>query len=146
MLCIWRFWVRWYNFSKQVIYQVKYSKSLLIVLKLLNIFMDIKHYNWYDYFNRSPNFPSKFNLNQAYIDQYIGLCCSLFSISSLHSRLHSKCQMTISLTQTVLMVSTNQADPSCFYFRISWILMERHWFYFFLPLHLVQGFTSNNII
>ena len=82
MLCIWRFWVRWYNFSKQVIYQVKYSKSLLIVLKLLNIFMDIKNYNWYDFFNRSPNFPSKFNLNQAYIDQYIGLCCSLFSIFS----------------------------------------------------------------
>ena len=30
-----------------------------------------------------------------------------------------------------LMVSTDQADPSCFYFRISRILMERHWFYFF---------------
>ena len=30
-----------------------------------------------------------------------------------------------------LMVSTDQADPSCFYFRISWILMERRWFYFF---------------
>ena len=29
-----------------------------------------------------------------------------------------------------LLGSTNQADPSCFYFRISWILMERHWFYF----------------
>ena len=31
------------------------------------------------------------------------------------------------------MVSTDQADPSCFYLRISWILMERHWFYFFVP-------------
>ena len=30
------------------------------------------------------------------------------------------------------MVSTNQADSRCFYFRISWILMARHWFYFFL--------------
>ena len=29
-----------------------------------------------------------------------------------------------------LMVSTDQADSRCFYFRISWILMERHWFYF----------------
>jgi hypothetical protein len=28
-----------------------------------------------------------------------------------------------------LMGSTDQADPSCFYFRISWILMERPWFY-----------------
>ena len=41
-----------------------------------------------------------------------------------------------------LMVSTDQADPSCFYFRISWILMERRWFYFFLLLHLVQGLRS----
>ena len=41
-----------------------------------------------------------------------------------------------------LMASTNQADPSCFYFRISWILVEGRWFYFFLPLHLVQGFRS----
>ena len=41
-----------------------------------------------------------------------------------------------------LMGSTNQADPSCFYFRISWILMEWRWFYFFCPLHLVQGLKS----
>ena len=41
-----------------------------------------------------------------------------------------------------LMVSTDQADSCCFYFRISWILMERHWFYFFCPLHLVQGLRS----
>ena len=26
-----------------------------------------------------------------------------------------------------------------FYFRISWILMEQHCFYFILPLHFVQG-------
>ena len=36
---------------------------------------------------------------------------------------------------TRLMGSTDQADPSCFYFKISWILMERRWFYFFNPLH-----------
>ena len=44
-----------------------------------------------------------------------------------------------------LMVSTDQADPSCFNFRISWIFMERRWFYFFCPLHLLQGLRSNNI-
>jgi hypothetical protein len=38
-----------------------------------------------------------------------------------------------------LMGSTDQADPSCFYFRISWILMERRWFYFFLSPPLVAG-------
>ena len=32
-----------------------------------------------------------------------------------------------------LMVSTDQADSHCFYFRISWILMEWCWFYFFVP-------------
>ena len=41
-----------------------------------------------------------------------------------------------------LMVSTNQADPGCLYFRISWILMERCWFYFFHPLHFLQGLRS----
>ena len=41
-----------------------------------------------------------------------------------------------------LMVSTNQTDPACFYFRISWILMEWHWFYFFHPLHFLQGLRS----
>ena len=41
-----------------------------------------------------------------------------------------------------LMVSTNQADPGCLYCRISWILMERHWFYFFHPLHFLQSLKS----
>ena len=41
-----------------------------------------------------------------------------------------------------LMVSTDQADSRCFYFRISWILMEWRWFYFFHPLQLVQGLRS----
>ena len=50
-----------------------------------------------------------------------------------------------SLCSRCLMVSTNQADPSCFYYKISWILMERRWFYFFRPLHLLQGLRSNNI-
>ena len=30
-----------------------------------------------------------------------------------------------------LMGSTDQADPSCIYCRIWWILMEQPWFYFF---------------
>ena len=53
--------------------------------------------------------------------------------SSIH--IHSRC----------LMVSTDQADSRGFYFRISWILMEWRWFYFFRPLHLLQGLRSNNI-
>ena len=67
-------------------------------------------------------------LNQKLIEQ---LFCSLFAWwydTPLRSRF--------------LMVSTNQADPSCFYFRISWILMEWRWFYFFHPLHFLQGLRS----
>ena len=60
---------------------------------------------------------------------------SLLSLSTATTYIHTRC----------LMVSTNKADPSCFYFRISWILMERRWFYFFRPLHLLQGLRSNNI-
>ena len=35
--------------------------------------------------------------------------------------------------------STDQALPSCFYFRISWILMERRWKTFFWFLRLSAG-------
>ena len=38
--------------------------------------------------------------------------------------------------------STDQALPSCFYFRISWILMEQHRFYFFCPLGFLGGLRS----
>ena len=38
--------------------------------------------------------------------------------------------------------STDQAIPSCFYFRILWILMEQHCFYFFCPLGFLQGLRS----
>ena len=46
------------------------------------------------------------------------------------------------LASRCLMVSTNQADPHRFYFRISWILMEQCWFYFFRPLRFMQGLRS----
>ena len=47
------------------------------------------------------------------------------------------CLININVLIRCLMVSTDQADPHCFYFRISWILMEWLWFYFFFcPLHL----------
>ena len=43
--------------------------------------------------------------------------------------------------------SEDQAYLSCFYFRISWILMERPWFYYyFCPLHLLQGLRNKTII
>ena len=47
------------------------------------------------------------------VNRYLDMIIS----TTLYWYLHSRC----------LMVSTNQADPSCFYFWISRILMERHW-------------------
>jgi hypothetical protein len=41
-----------------------------------------------------------------------------------------------------LIGSTDQADPSCFHFSISWILIERRWFYLFCPLGFLQGLRS----
>ena len=38
--------------------------------------------------------------------------------------------------------STDQALPSCFYFRISWILMERPWKHFFGSCGFLQGLRS----
>ena len=38
--------------------------------------------------------------------------------------------------------STDQAIPSCFYFRISWILVEQCCFYFFCPLGFLEGLRS----
>ena len=38
--------------------------------------------------------------------------------------------------------STDQAIPSCFYFRISWILVEQGFFYFFCPLGFLEGLRS----
>ena len=39
-------------------------------------------------------------------------------------------------------LSTDQAIPSCFFFRISWILMEQRCFYFFCPLGFLEGLRS----
>ena len=47
-----------------------------------------------------------------------------------------------SLVTRRLMGSTDLADPSCFYFRISWILMDQHCFYVYGPLGFLQGLKN----
>ena len=66
-------------------------------------------------------------------------------VNSLWQTPSCTCFLYSSLNIRRLMGSTNQADPSCIYFRISWILMERPWFYFFCPLHLLRGLRSTSI-
>ena len=44
-----------------------------------------------------------------------------------------------------LMVSTDQANPSCFYFRILWILMERLGFIFFVPSTCCRASEPQNL-
>ena len=68
---------------------------------------------------------------------------AFFNCSSLTTWIHKILDVLVS--SRCLMVSTDLPDPSCFYFRISWILMEWRWFYFFRPHHLVQGLRSKNI-
>ena len=48
----------------------------------------------------------------------------------------NKIEMTIELCIIIrpLMGSTDQADPSCFYFRVAWTLIERRWIYNFCLL------------
>ena len=50
-------------------------------------------------------------------------------------------QITILSRRPVL--SMDQALPCCFYFKISWILMERHCFYFFVPSILWVYISAN---
>ena len=45
---------------------------------------------------------------------------------------------TAHVCSSCLMLSTDQADSCCFYFRISWILLER---LFFVPKSLLQNIT-----
>ena len=84
----------------------------------------------------------KFNLewNWSNLPWWITLFCSLWC--NLILRLTD---LYKTLTKTIcirpLMGSTDQADPSCFYFRISWILMEQRCFYFFCPLRFLQPQT-----
>ena len=66
---------------------------------------------------------------------------SLLQCSLSNQRSIANCYLLL-LDSRCLMVSTNQADPYCFYFRISWILMERHWFQFFGSRDLVQGLCA----
>ena len=58
-------------------------------------------------------------------------CIAQFALCSVYTR--------------CLMVSIDQVDPRYFYFRISWILMEWCWFYFFRPLHLMQSLEASKI-
>ena len=63
----------------------------------------------------------------------------LVYIPALDIAWSTKLHCTFLINTRRLIGSTDQADPSCFYFRISWILMEQSWFYFLCPLGLLQG-------
>jgi len=59
----------------------------------------------------------------------------------------NKIEMTIELCIIIrpLMGSTDQADPSCFYFRVAWTLIERRWIYNFCLINFLQGLRSRKI-
>ena len=72
--------------------------------------------------------------NNYHVTRGLSVCKFLCHI--FHAAFRTKTTQNILYIRR-LMVSTDQADPGCFYFRISWILMEWRWFYFFHPLHLI---------
>ena len=93
--------------------------------------------------------PYHFSKTQNPIEHQGQVQCTFFSLKyflclrwnyMLHTKFSNFCSLQV-LTRH-LMGSTDQADPCCFYFKISWILMERPWFYFFCPLDLLQGLRS----
>ena len=107
------------------------------------------------YYHNLPTDASKFsgNLTSGNAEQCIafdnvqiqcisGICQNISEAYQCVFQVSTFFDITTSLYIKCLMVSTNQADPGCFYFRISWILMEGHWFNFFRPLHLMQGLGS----
>ena len=55
--------------------------------------------------------------------------CTWQRIPPVNGLLHTRCPV----------LSTDQAIPSCFYFRISWISMEQRCFYFFLSPRVSGG-------
>ena len=71
---------------------------------------------------------STFQIENTYLSRYVSY---EISVSSNHWQII--CVQCKYIIHICLMVSTDQADPSCFYFSISWILMELRWFYFFVP-------------
>ena len=98
--------------------QLKNNNNFRYILEILPSSTDVSNVRNVRKLPCTP--PPIFDLQQWIVHRFV------------HCLLHSRC----------LMVSTIQADPSCFYFRISRILMEQHWFYLFCPLHLVQGLRS----
>ena len=106
------------------------SKNSLTLWVRVIIFGLLNDYKWI--------FLPKINSFVIYLKQ---VSCILLSFENHYIGRNSSFAMYI----RCLMVSTDQADSRCFYFRISWILREWCWFYFFRPLHLVQGLRSNNI-
>jgi hypothetical protein len=68
------------------------------------------------------------SIMQTFLPSFYKVVISLWSIFLVHTRR--------------LVGSTDQAYPSCFYFRISWILMEWYWFWFFGSCGFLQGLRS----
>ena len=103
----------------------------------------------------SPKLPVPSSQSECHIHIYMafryGFCIDKIVHGFVFYHRNGKCLLQIqnnriwTINSRCLMVSADQADPTCFYFRISWILMEQRWFYFFRPLHLLQGLRSNNI-
>ena len=79
---------------------------------------------WKDKVGRSRKFQS-----YAVVSLYI-------AVKEFLRKCHN-CHLVVNSRRPV--PSTDQAPPSCFYFRVSWILMEQHFFFIFLSPRVSAG-------
>ena len=90
-----------------------------------------------------------FNEPCLIILQVLSICSSICALFIHESERESKGSSYVCILQNLhtsrLMGSTNQANPSSFYFRISWIFMERHCPSFFLSSIFYRVSEASNI-
>ena len=103
---------------------------------------------YYTDLERMTSFHSSIPLHRFGINQFsvrwIGYSVWFIKIGTTHnlSLWSYEYFLIILLYSRCPVPSTDQALPSCFCFRISWILMERHWKHFFGSCSFLQGLRS----
>ena len=127
--------------SESLIFFKFHLEKLRVVPLSSNLGLDIFLFSqvdsvWRSKLNFQTNIPLKkkmFLCSSHYSILRCHLWCKLLTLNTSLHVIKSFFRNAPRYKYLFNMVSTNQAGPGCCYFRISWILMERYWFYFFVP-------------
>ena len=123
------------------------SKILISHWKMDIIFQEIEFFKHLKC-NFKTSWPQKFSIFKNVFTMKITLNLRIKKRSLTFSKLKKQhfdvgypvCMAYVYIRRPV--PSTDQALPSCFYFRISWILMERPWKHFFGSCSFLRGLGS----